>query len=134
MLRRGDKPVITRYNVTNEDTIYYPCPLQAEDHIISALSKVVMTQSLHVARRFCYDRILLSWHKDGVVRSTLTRNATDETGPHEDAAIAQCKITPQQDRELVKYIRGPTEHQLPPTRHKIYNFATKTASNKVLKS
>ena len=72
--------------------------------------------------------------KHGVVRSTLTRNATGQTRPHEDAAIAQCKITPQQEEELVKYIEGLKERHLPPTRQMIQNFATEITGDEVSES
>jgi hypothetical protein len=65
---------------------------------------------------------------------SLTRNATGQTRPHEDAAIAQCKITPQQKEELVKYIEGLTERHLPPTRQMIQNFATEIAGDEVSES
>ena len=61
--------------------------------------------------------------KHGVWRSTLTRRAEGKTVSHKDKIIAQQKLTPQQEDELVTYIEGLTVRHLPPTRTMIRNFA-----------
>ena len=69
--------------------------------------------------------------KHGVWRSTLTRRAEGETVSREDKAIAQQKLTPQQEDELVTYIEGLTVRHLPPTRTIIRNFAHEIAGVEV---
>ena len=49
----------------------------------------------------------------------------------EDNAIAQQKLTLQQEDKLVTYIEGLTVHYLPPIRTIIRNFAYKIASVEV---
>jgi hypothetical protein len=72
--------------------------------------------------------------KHGVVRSTLTRNVIGETRPQEDWTIAQRKLSPEQEEELVKYIINLTEHHLPPTRQMTANFASEIAQNTISNS
>ena len=72
--------------------------------------------------------------KHGVWRSTLTRRAEGETASRKDKAIAQQKLTPQQEDELITYIEGLTVRHLPPTRTMIRTFAHKIASVKVSNS
>ena len=53
--------------------------------------------------------------KYGVVRSTLTRTYRRETRSRQEQAVAQQKLTPQQEVELVKYIEELTSRRIPPT-------------------
>jgi len=62
--------------------------------------------------------------KHGVVRSTLTRTWRGETCPRKEKAIAQQKLTLQQEKELVKYIKELSGCRLLPTRELIKNFAS----------
>ncbi|KAF2622344.1 hypothetical protein BU25DRAFT_309911, partial [Macroventuria anomochaeta] len=48
--------------------------------------------------------------------------------------IAQQKLTPHQEDELVKYIEELTARRLPPTREMIANFASSIATEPVSKS
>jgi hypothetical protein len=72
--------------------------------------------------------------KHGVVRSTLTRTWRGETRSREEQAIAQQKLTPQQEDELVKYIEQLTSRHIPPTREMIANFASAVAQELVSES
>ena len=72
--------------------------------------------------------------KHGVVRSTLTRRYRRETQSREEQAIAQQKLTPQQEEELVKYIEELTARYIPPTREMIANFASAVAQDPVSES
>ncbi|KAJ8112467.1 hypothetical protein OPT61_g5173 [Boeremia exigua] len=72
--------------------------------------------------------------KHGVVRSTLTRKWRGETRSREEKAIAQQKLTLQQEEELVKYIKELTSRHIPPTREMIQNFASSVAKERVSES
>ncbi|KAF2632885.1 hypothetical protein BU25DRAFT_329298, partial [Macroventuria anomochaeta] len=72
--------------------------------------------------------------KHKVVRSTLSRKYRHETRSREEKAIAQQKLTPQQEDELVKYIEELTARRLPPTREMIANFALSIATEPVSES
>ena len=72
--------------------------------------------------------------KYGVVRLTLTRTWRGETRPRKEKAIAQQKLTPQQETELTKYIEELTARRIPPTREMIRNFASKIAQEAVSES
>jgi len=72
--------------------------------------------------------------KHGVVRSTLTRKWRGETRSREEQAVAQQKLTPQQEAELVKYIEELTARRIPPTREMIRNFASAVAQEPVSES
>jgi hypothetical protein len=72
--------------------------------------------------------------KHGVVRSTLTRTWRGETRSREEQAIAQQKLTPQQEKELVKYIDELTARHIPPTREMIANFASAVVQEPVSES
>jgi transposase-like protein len=73
----------------------------------------------------------ISWskiaEKHSVVRSTLTRTYRRETRSQEEKAVAQHKLTLQQEAELVKYIEELTARRIPPTREMIRNFASAVA-------
>ncbi|PVH90727.1 hypothetical protein DM02DRAFT_607152 [Periconia macrospinosa] len=69
--------------------------------------------------------------KHDVVRSTLARTYRRETRSRKEQAIAQQKLTPQQEQELVKYIGGLTARHIPPTREMIANFASSIAKEPV---
>ena len=72
--------------------------------------------------------------KHGVVRSTLTRKWRGETQSREEKAIAQQKLTLQQEEELVTYIEELTARHIPPTREMIQNFASSVAKELVSES
>ena len=72
--------------------------------------------------------------KHSVVRSTLTRTYRRETRSQEEKAVAQQKLTPQQEAELVKYIEELTARRIPPAREMIRNFASAVAQEPVSES
>jgi hypothetical protein len=72
--------------------------------------------------------------KHRVVRSTLTRKWRGETRSREEQAVAQQKLTLQQEAELVKYIEELTACRIPPTREMIRNFASAVAQKPVFES
>ena len=55
---------------------------------------------------------------------TLTRTWRGQTRSREAESIARQKLTPQQEKELVKYIEELTARHIPPTRGMIANFAS----------
>jgi hypothetical protein len=55
----------------------------------------------------------------------------DAAGGGRNCAIAQQKLTPQQEDELVTYIEGLNVRHMPPTRTMIRNFAQEIASVEV---
>jgi hypothetical protein len=67
----------------------------------------------------------------GVVRSTLTRTWRGETRSRKEQAIAQQKLTLQQEEELVKYIEELTARHIPPAREMVANFASAVAQKPV---
>jgi hypothetical protein len=72
--------------------------------------------------------------KHGVVRSTLTRQWQRQTRSREEKAVAQQKLTLQQEAELVQYIEELTARRIPPTREMIRNFASAVAQEPVSES
>jgi hypothetical protein len=69
--------------------------------------------------------------KHRVVCSILTRNMMGETRLQEDWTIAQRKLDPEQEEELVKYVISLTERYLPSTRQMIANLASEIAQNTI---
>ena len=59
----------------------------------------------------------------GVVRSTLARRHQAQTRSRATKGINQRKLSVQQEKELISYIKILTERGLPPTRIIIQNFA-----------
>jgi hypothetical protein len=64
----------------------------------------------------------------GVDRRTLTRRHQGQNQPHR---LAHLKLHPQQEKELVKYIKRPFKRRTPPTREMIRNFASSLAHREV---
>jgi hypothetical protein len=72
--------------------------------------------------------------KHGVVRSTLMRTYRRETRSRKEQAVAQEKLTPQQEEEPVKYKEELNACHIPPTREMIANFASAVAKEPVSES
>ena len=72
--------------------------------------------------------------KHGVVRSTLTRKHRGETRSREEADLARCNLSPQQEAELVKYIEELKERKLPPSREMVRIYASDIAGHPVSES
>ena len=68
------------------------------------------------------------------MRSTLTRTWRGKTRSRNEQAVAQQKLTTQQEEELVKYIEELTARYIPPTREMIANFASAVAQEPVSES
>jgi hypothetical protein len=66
-------------------------------------------------------------NKYSVERSTLGRRIRGQTRLIEAKATSQQKLNPQQEIELIEYIRNLTKRGLPPTREIIQNFASEVA-------
>ena len=65
--------------------------------------------------------------KWGVSRATLSRRWRRVTGSKSNGYAQQQAISPQQELELVRYIKTLTEKGLPPTREIIRNFSLEVA-------
>ncbi|KAK1914301.1 hypothetical protein P3342_007547 [Pyrenophora teres f. teres] len=72
--------------------------------------------------------------KWGVSRATLSRRWRRVTGPRRDGYAQQQAISPQQELELVRYIKGLTKRGLPPTREMIRNFSSEVAHQQLSES
>ncbi|KAF1937743.1 hypothetical protein EJ02DRAFT_322539, partial [Clathrospora elynae] len=66
--------------------------------------------------------------KYNISRATLARRHQGQTQP---CRLANLALHPQQEKELVQYIKGLTERRLPPTRTMIRNFASSLAGREV---
>jgi len=67
----------------------------------------------------------------GVERSTLRRRHQARTQSRATEGINRRKLSPQQEKELISYIKKLTERGLPPTRAMIQNFAGSIAGTTV---
>ncbi|KAK1912749.1 hypothetical protein P3342_004685 [Pyrenophora teres f. teres] len=72
--------------------------------------------------------------KWGVSRATLSRRWRRVTGPRRDGYAQQQAISPQQELELVRYIKGLTKRGLPPTREMIRNFSSEVVHQQLSES
>ena len=88
-------------------------------------------ESLEPGEHFTYTRIARSY---GIDRSTLSRRHRQVQLPEITKKINQQKLTPEQELELVQYIKGLTERHLPPTREIIRNFVSIIAKEPVSES
>ncbi|KAF1939995.1 hypothetical protein EJ02DRAFT_495812, partial [Clathrospora elynae] len=70
-------------------------------------------------------------HAHGVNRVTLAQRHKHFQVSHKAQAIKQHKLNPQQELELVQYIKGLTRRALLPTREMIQNFASQVANEPV---
>jgi hypothetical protein len=85
-------------------------------------------ESLEPGEQFSYTKIAA---KHSIDRSTLCRSSQ---APRAAQAINRQKLSPQQELELVQYIKQLTERRTPPTRDIIQNFASAIVKNSVSKS
>jgi transposase-like protein len=67
----------------------------------------------------------------GVERSTLSRRHRGQTTSRKAYSQMQLSLHPQQDLELLRYIKRLTERGLPPTRAVIRNFASQIAQREL---
>ncbi|KAF1980022.1 hypothetical protein BU23DRAFT_585877 [Bimuria novae-zelandiae CBS 107.79] len=113
---RQNSLLSTRDNSTNMD------PIQA------AIDEI---ESREPGEDFSYIEIATRY---GVNRSTLSRRHRGVTTTRAANTINQRKLNPQQEQELVRYIKRLTERHIPPTREMIQNFASTIAKEPVSES
>ncbi|KAF1935023.1 hypothetical protein EJ02DRAFT_362398 [Clathrospora elynae] len=85
-------------------------------------------ESLEPGEKFTYQQIAAA---HGVNQSTLSRRHKQSHVLHEAKSINQQKLNPQQELELVEYIKMLTKRGLPPTREMVQNFASCVAKEPV---
>jgi hypothetical protein len=88
-------------------------------------------ESLEPGEQFSYTKIAA---KHSIDRSTLCRRHQGSQAPRAAQAINRQKLSPQQELELVQYIKQLTERRTPPTRDMIQNFASAIVKNSVSES
>jgi DNA-binding transcriptional regulator YhcF (GntR family) len=77
-------------------------------------------ESLDPGELFSYRKIAATYN---VNRTTLSRRHKRVQATNEAKKINQQKLNPQQEQELVRYIKDLTERHIPPTREIVQNFA-----------
>ena len=77
---------------------------------------------------FSLSKVAKKW---GVDRSTLSRRWGGLTGPRSEGYAQQQALSPQQELELVRYIKALTKRSLPPTREMVTNFASSIAKREL---
>ncbi|PSN58843.1 hypothetical protein BS50DRAFT_509706, partial [Corynespora cassiicola Philippines] len=87
--------------------------------------------SLGPEEEICYAKIAREY---GVERSTLSRQHRAISQSATTKNINQRKFTPQQEKELVKYVKGLDARHISPTRDMIANFALPIAKQPVSES
>ncbi|KAF1955927.1 hypothetical protein CC80DRAFT_414460 [Byssothecium circinans] len=85
-------------------------------------------KSLEPGEHFSYRAIARQFN---VPHSTLSRRHQGRQRPREAKDTDQHKLNPQQELELVSYIKDLTKRGLPPTREMIQNFASSIATEPV---
>ena len=98
------------------------------DPIQAAIDAIESRES---GETFSYTKIATKY---GVDRSTLSRRHRGVTASRAAAADDQRKLSPQEEQELVRYIKGLTERHMPPTREMVQNFASTIAKEPVSES
>ncbi|KAL5400226.1 hypothetical protein PMIN03_013118 [Paraphaeosphaeria minitans] len=98
------------------------------DLIQAAIDEIESRES---GEEFLYTEVATKY---GINRSTLSRRHRGITATRAATANNQQKLSPQQEQELVQYIKGLTERHLPPTREMIQNFASTIAKEPVSES
>ena len=98
------------------------------DLIQAAINEI---ESREQGEDFSYTEVATRY---GINRSTLSRRHRGVTTSRVATAEIQQKLTPEQELELVQYIKGLTERHLPPTREMIRNFASTIAKEPVSES
>jgi hypothetical protein len=100
---------LTRHNSTNIAPI---------DDALAAI------KALKPKEKLVYQRIADQY---SVNRTTLARRHKRVQAPQATKDANQQKLTPEQEKELVKYIEELTARHIPPTREIIQNFASSVA-------
>jgi hypothetical protein len=95
------------------------------------LSAIEFLESRELGEHFSYTKVAAQF---GVNRSTLSRRHRRVTEPLNVKNSNQQALRPQQELELVRYIKKLTKRGLPPTREMIKNFASSIAHQQVSES
>jgi transposase-like protein len=95
------------------------------DPIKAAITAI---ESQEPGASFSYRKIAKEY---GVALSTLTRRHQGVTQARADTDSTRRNLSPQQELELLRYIRGLTKRGLPPTRQMIQSFASTIAKKEV---
>lgn len=85
-------------------------------------------ESLESGGKIDYQKVA---NEFGVNRTTLSRRHRGVTGSAQHKNTTQSALNPQQEVELVKYIKQLTERNLEPSRQMVKNFASKLARKDV---
>jgi hypothetical protein len=106
-------PTSTRHNSTNTD------PIQAAIEAYEAQGPEGQYSVQEVA------------NQHGVRRSTMQRRMDGQSVPRSDYISNSRKLSPQQEDELVEYLKSLTACRLPPTRAMVQTFASEIARNQI---
>jgi hypothetical protein len=106
-------PTSTRHNSTNMD------PIQAAIEAYEAQGPEGQYSVQEVA------------NQHGVWRSTMQRRMDGQSVPRSDYISNSRKLSPQQEDELVEYLKSLTACRLPPTRAMVQTFASEIARNQI---
>jgi hypothetical protein len=106
-------PTSTRYNSTNMDQVQAAIEAYESQELGEQLSVQEVADNYSV------------W------RSTMQRRMDGQLVPRAEHTTNTRKLSPQQEDELVLYIRSLTARRLPPTRAMVQNFASEIARERV---
>jgi hypothetical protein len=89
-----------------------------------------------VESRELIDKIIYQQYADkyNVSRSALSRRHQGVSRSRADYTADKQSLAPQQELELVRYIKTLTERDLPPTREMIRNFSSEVAHQQLSES
>ena len=85
-------------------------------------------KALETGEEICYTKIA---QKYGVDRSTLSRRHRGQTTSRTASAAERQNLHPQQEQELLSYIKRLTRQGLPPTQPMIQRFASSIAGKEL---
>jgi hypothetical protein len=107
---------LTRHNSIDMD------PIQAA---------IAAFESRELGEQTSYTKIAAKYNVD---RSTLSRRHQGLQAPQQARTLQKLILNPQQELELVRYIKTLTERALPPTREMIRNFSSEVAHQQLSES
>ena len=92
---------------------------------------IAAVHALEPGEKFSYTKIASQF---GVNRTTLVRRCQGLQASRATEASTRRNLSPQQELELVRYIKGLTKRGLPPTREMIRNFSSEVAHQQLSES
>jgi DNA-binding Lrp family transcriptional regulator len=96
---------------------------------MEAIDKAIEDYKLHEAKeRITYTKIAEKW---GVSRVTLARRCKGTQGSKQEQISNQQKLHPQQELELVEYLKRLTDRGLAPRKEMVRSFASQIAQEPV---